>query len=96
MRIISKKALIDFWIKHPNAKTPLEAWHRIVSKSNFYSFVEIKSTFNSVDYTAPYTIFDIGGNNYRLIVSIHYNTQHLYIRQVLTHAQYDKWNKSRK
>ena len=96
MRIISKKALLDFWIKHPNAKSSLEAWHRVVSKSDFKNFIDLKDAFNSVDYTSPYTIFNIGGNNYRLIVSIHYNTQHLYIREVFTHAEYDKWNKGRK
>lgn len=52
--------------------------------------------FASTDYVAPYTIFDIGGNNYRLVTVIHYNTGKVFIRWVLTHRQYDQWNKQQK
>lgn len=93
MHIISKKALEGFWEKHPGAKSPLEAWYRIVSSTGFASLVDLKRTFNSVDYVPPYTVFDVGGNNFRLIAVIHYNRQKLYIREVFTHAEYDRWNK---
>lgn len=51
---------------------------------------EMKKQFNSVDSVYGYTIFNIGGNNYRLIAAIHYNTQHCYIRKIWTHAEYTK------
>ena len=51
---------------------------------------ELKKLFNSVDYVNGYTIFDIGGNNYRLITAVHYNVQFCYIRQIWTHSEYSK------
>ena len=93
MHIISKKALESFWLKHPLAQSPLEAWFRLVSVSSFDTFLEVKQAFNSADYVAPYMIFNIGGNNFRVITVIHFNRQKLYVRQVFTHAEYDHWNK---
>ncbi len=94
MHIISKKALETFWQTHPTAKAPLLAWHRIVSASNFANFVQIKAAFNSADYVPPYVIFDVGGNNFRVITVLHFNRQKLYVRDVLTHAAYDRWSKT--
>jgi len=51
---------------------------------------ELKKIFNSVDAVEGYTVFNIGGNNYRLITAIHYNTQLCYIRAIWTHAEYSK------
>jgi len=94
MHVISKKALETFWIKHPAARTPLEAWYRLVNASSFDSLTDIKRTFNSADYVVPFIVFDVGGNNFRLITVIHFNRQKLYIRDVFTHAEYDRWNKT--
>ena len=94
MHVISKKALETFWLKHPAATAPLEAWYRIVRGSSFENFLEIKRAFNSADYVPPYVVFDLGGNNFRVISVIHFNRQKLYVREVLTHAEYDRWSKS--
>lgn len=94
MHVISKKALGAFWLKHPAAAAPLEAWYRIVHGSNFENFAAIRNTFNSADYVPPYVVFDVGGNNFRIICVIHFNRQKLYVREVLTHAEYDRWSKS--
>lgn len=94
MHVISKKALEAFWLKHPMAKSPLEAWYRLVNMSSFDNFADVRQSFNSADYVTPYTVFDVGGNNFRVIAVIHYNRQKLYIREVFTHAEYDRWNKA--
>lgn len=94
MHVISKKALETFWLQHPTAKSPLEAWYKLVNTANFDTFTDIKQSFNSTDYVPPYTVFDVGGNNFRVIAVIHYNRQKLYIREVFTHAEYDRWNKA--
>lgn len=57
---------------------------------NVHNLHEVKKVFNSVDYVNGYTIFDIGGNNYRLISAIHFNSQRCYIREIWTHAEYSK------
>ena len=91
MHIISRRALVDFWAVHPQARSPLSAWFRIVERSEFADFNAIKKTFKTADYVALFTVFDIGGNKYRLVTAIHYNHQRVYVRHVLTHADYDRW-----
>jgi len=71
----------------------MEAWYRVIKNANFANFNDVRRAFNSADYVAPYTVFDVGGNNFRVIAAIHYNGQRLYIRFVFTHAEYDNWNK---
>lgn len=93
MHIIAKKTLKEFWLTHPLVKLPLEVWYRLMSQSTFYNFNELKKAFNAVDYVNPYTIFDVGGNKFRIITVIHYNRQKVYIRYVFTHSEYDRWNK---
>lgn len=94
MRIISPKMLRVFRRKHPLAREPLEAWRKRAKGANWESFDEVKLDFGkAVDRYGKYLIFDIGGNKYRLIAVPHYNTGCLFIRHVLTHAEYDleKW-----
>jgi mRNA interferase HigB len=55
-------------------------------------FNAIKATFPTADYVAPFTIFEIGGNKFRLIAAIHHNTGRVYVRHVFTHLEYDKWS----
>lgn len=90
MHIISRKALREFWEAYPNSKTSLTRWYRIVYEAEFGSFVDLRQTFPSADMVGELTVFDIGGNNYRLITSIHFNRNKIYIRDVLTRAEYDK------
>jgi mRNA interferase HigB len=95
MHIISRKALQQFWGKYPDSKTALARWFKIVQKNDFTSFDELRTVFPSADKVGDLIIFNIGGNKYRLIASIHFNRGKLYIRYVLTHAEYDKggWKK---
>lgn len=76
--------------KNTQAELPLIEWYMIIQTVNASNFNSLKKTFNSADYLNGYTIFDIGGNNYRLITAIHYNTQLCYIRKIWTHAEYSK------
>ena len=90
MRIISKKALRDFWILHPEAESPLQNWFEVVSGAAFGSFHDIRKTLPSADWVQGLVVFNVGGNNYRLVAAVHFNTQRVYVRQVLTHAEYSK------
>jgi mRNA interferase HigB len=95
MHIISRKALHEFARRHPDSKTALDTWFRILKTNEFRSFNELRQVFPSADKVGRYVVFNIGGNKYRLIVSIHFNRQKVYIRHVLTHAEYNKerWKK---
>src|SRR4051794_19578736 len=94
MRVTSRKALVKFWEKWPAAKHPLAEWHRISKRSQWRNFAEVKAVFGQTDQakvTSGHTvaIFDIGGNKFRLIAAIHYNTQRVFVLRVLTHKEYD-------
>jgi mRNA interferase HigB len=95
MHIISRKALKEFWEAHPDSESSLSRWFKIVEKTDFQTFNEIRQTFPSADKVGELIVFNIGGNDYRLIASIHFNRNKVYIRHVLTHAEYDKgaWKK---
>ena len=92
MHVITRRALQEFWARHPPAKEPLAVWYRLMRSTVFADFNAIRGTFPAADYVAPYTVFDIGGNKYRLITAIHYNRRRVYIRHVFTHAEYDRWS----
>ncbi|WP_335340494.1 type II toxin-antitoxin system HigB family toxin [Burkholderia sp. PAMC 28687] len=64
---------------------------------NFKDLNDLKATFGAADYVKPHTVFDIGGNKYRLIAAIHYNMHKVFVRNVLTHAEYDtdKWKEKK-
>lgn len=90
MRLISNKPLRDFSFIHPPAIAPLQGWRRVIEKGAFHNFAELKQAFNAVDKVGDLFVFNIAGNNYRLLAAIHFNTQTLYVRSVMTHAEYDK------
>ena len=90
MRLISNRALRDFADIHPPAQAPLQGWRRVIEKSQFHNFADLKQEFNSVDKVGDLFVFNVAGNNYRLIAAIHFNTQILFVRSVMTHAEYDK------
>jgi mRNA interferase HigB len=90
MHVISHKALVVFWERHPDSKEPLLRWYKIVEKSEFTSFESLRATFPSADKVGDWIVFNIGGNKYRLIASIHFNRGKLYIRHVLTHKEFDR------
>lgn len=90
MHVISRKALKQFWARHPDSKTALARWHKAMTRAEFESFAELRSAFPSADLVGQWVVFNIGGNKYRLITSIHFNRGKVYIRNVLTHQAYNK------
>lgn len=93
MHIITRKRLNDFAAVHPDAKSGLIHWYKLMKTGKFQSFAELRTVFPSADQVGKLTVFNISGNKVRLIAAIHYNRQKVYIRDVLTHAEYDsgKW-----
>jgi len=91
MHIISLKVLREFWLRHPQAEGPLRQWHAIVEHATFRDFNHVREFFRSADYVPPYVIFNIGGNNFRLVVIIQFRGKKVYVREVMTHREYDIW-----
>ena len=90
VRIIGTAKLDDFARKHARARKPLANWEKVVRAAAWKNSEEMKRTFNSVDYDDPRTIFNIGGNNLRLIALVDFNKQLVKVAGVMTHAEYDK------
>jgi mRNA interferase HigB len=93
MHIITRKRIIEFAKKHPDAQEALDRWYRIVKRTNFELFSDVRKTFPTVDHVEKWSVFNIGGNKYRLIALIVYPIKRIYIRHILTHNEYNlgKW-----
>ena len=93
MRIIAIKTLKDFWRKHKDAEQPLKSWYAEAKSSNWRTPGEIKKNYRTADILKNNRIvFNIKGNNYRLVVKINYKSNIIYIRFIGTHKEYDKIN----
>lgn len=90
MHIISFRRLREFWEEHPDAEVPLRAWYKTTKKVNWSSLDDTRKDFPHADLVGICTVFNIKGNKYRLITQINYQLKRVYIRFVLTHAEYDK------
>jgi mRNA interferase HigB len=90
MHVISLKALREFWEQYPDAELPLREWYHATRKADWTCFADVRGRYASADLVGHLVVFNIGGNKYRLIVAIHYNRGRVYVRQVLTHKEYDR------
>lgn len=95
MRVISKRRLEDFWNVHNQARAPLEVWLHIAKKAEWGNIDDVRRVFPSADPVEVRsgnmaTVFNVGGNKFRLITAIHYAAQKLFILDVMTHAEYSK------
>lgn len=90
MHIISYRRLREYGEKHADCFEVLDNWYKIAQKANWSNLIEVQSVFPTAEAVSNFTIFNIKGNKYRLIVSIDYDKQLIYIKYILTHAEYDK------
>ena len=91
MRIIAISQLRAFWSKHPQAEMPLRAWYAEASRADWRSPTDIKAAYRNASFLpGNRVIFNIKGNDYRLVVAVHYNRGMMFIRFAGTHAEYDR------
>ena len=78
---------------HAGAETALQAWRRVVEKSGIGNFASLRRCFNSVDVVGEYHVFNVKGNDIRIVCGISFAGQVCFVKHVLTHAEYDrgKW-----
>ncbi len=99
MRVISRKRLLQFGAKHPQAATPLDVWFRIMKATKFAGPDEVVTKFGGQNVSflgGELTVFDISGNKYRVVAAVVYDGNAVYIKHVFTHPEYDRWNKKRR
>ena len=93
MRIISKRVLRDFWLKHADSEQQLKSWYRETEKAQWNNINDLKTEYpNAIILKENRIVFNIKGNNYRLIVKFNFEYQISWIRFIGTHAEYDKIN----
>jgi mRNA interferase HigB len=93
VRIIAKRTLRNFWNRHPKAKGPLESWHQEVARADWAGPSAVKAKFRSASVLqGNRAVFNIAGNQYRLIVKINYPYRIVYIRFIGTHTDYDTFD----
>jgi mRNA interferase HigB len=91
MRIVAKRALREFWEQFPETQEPLLAWYREVEKEDWDGPAKVKEKYRSASIIkGSRVVFNIKGNDYRLVVKVNYPYRMIYIRFVGTHAEYDK------
>ena len=90
MKLISNKVLREFASLHPEAEVPLQAFRQLIERGHYPHFAALRTTFRGVDKVGERYVFNIAGNKVRVIAAIAFTPQLLWVRAVLTHADYDK------
>lgn len=91
MVILIKKTIQEFAFKHPKSAPALNKWYNTVKKADWATKADIREDFNHVDYISnDRYVFNIMGNNFRLVAMIFFDKRTVYIRFIGTHNEYDK------
>jgi mRNA interferase HigB len=96
VRVISKRALRDFWRKKPHRESEplLVGWNKVLLSADWRNFGELRQTFNSADRVGDCVVFNVGGNKYRIIGRVRFSKSPIpgvvYILRVMTHVEYDE------
>ena len=91
VRIIALGTLRDYWRRHPDAEIPLRSWYVAASRADWKRPAEIKDAYRSASFVAnSRVVFNIKGNDYRLVAAVHYNRGMMFIRFIGTHREYDE------
>jgi mRNA interferase HigB len=95
MNVITRKRIRDFAGRHPDSAGALERWYRVARKARWQSLHDVRTVYPHADLVRvasghEVTVFNVGGNRYRLVTAIHYNAQRVYVLCLMSHAQYSK------
>ncbi|MGH8617548.1 MAG: type II toxin-antitoxin system HigB family toxin [Burkholderiales bacterium] len=91
MRVIAVSRLRAFWSRHAGAETALRSWYAEASRADWTGPVAVKAAHRNASILANNrVVFNIKGNDYRLVVAVHYNRRMMFIRFVGTHQEYDR------
>ena len=93
MHVISNKRLVAFSKTNPDSEVQLQTWRKLLESSSPQNFADLRRIFGSVDVVGKFHVFDIRGNKYRIVCGINFQAQRCFIKDVMTHAEYDrgKW-----
>jgi len=90
VRIVALGTLRQFWTRRPDAEIPLRAWYALASRADWRRPADIKAAYRNASFVANNrVVFNIKGNDYRLVAAVHYNRGMMFIRFIGTHREYD-------
>ena len=93
MHVISRKPFNDAVKLYPNDVAAIESAYKVLRNGSFEDPYELKAVFPSLDnfkYKKKWWVIDIGGNNLRMIAFIEFRDNRMYVKHIVTHAEYDK------
>jgi mRNA interferase HigB len=90
VRVFSRSVLRDFCENHADSCEALYSWYRVASKAQWQNLMEVQQNYPTAEAVSNFTVFNIKGNKYRLIVDLVYSKQRIFVKYILTHAEYDK------
>ena len=90
MQVLTRRTLRKYWQKNQRAEQPLKVWLQQAERGNWKTPSDVKAVFAAVSFVSDKLVFNIGGNNYRLVARIDYTKRVLKIQFIGTHAEYDK------
>lgn len=98
VNVIAPRRIREFWLEHDQAEAPLRVWLRMMQKASYRNLNDVRADFPTADLAVTeagnrVTIFNIGGNDFRLVTFISYKAQRVYLRRFMTHAEYSRWNR---
>ena len=96
MRIVSRKAIREAAARHSEWGASLNSWYKVTKNADWRNFADVRMAWKNSDVVGRYVVFDIGNNRCRLIATIKYAWRMVYIRHILSHAEYDgkEWQRS--
>ena len=90
LHVISFRTLREFGDQHGESRGPLKTWHKVASWSVWPDISAVRAVYPHADAVGKCTVFNIGGNDFRLVVQIDFETQVIYVKTVMTHAEYSR------
>ena len=90
MHLIAIRNLRADASRYPDTQTVIEEWYKVVKSVSWQNLEEVRQVYRDAEAVGNFTVFNIKGNRYRLIVDINYVNQTIYYKYFLTHAEYDK------
>lgn len=90
MRIVSRKAIREAARSHSEWGASLNTWYKITKNADWRSFADVRNSWRNSDMVGRFVVFDISHNRCRLIATIKYKWRLVYIRRILSHAEYDE------